>query len=65
MMIHLLPDMKVHCSTALLSLLFHLNHIVLRYVFQQSHSFLNHLYDLATNVALDDDLVKALRVLRD
>ena len=57
------PTAQTHTLT-FLGLLFNLNDIVFRHVLQQPDSLLYHLHTIATDVALHDDLVQPLRVLR-
>lgn len=64
--VHLLPNVHdMNRSAPLLPLLLYLYYVILRHILEKAHTILDHLDDVSAHVALNDDLVEALRVLRD
>lgn len=61
------PSELPECSlcTFLLRFVLHLHDIIYGYAFENTCALLNHLEDLAAHIALYDDLLLALSVLRD
>lgn len=48
----------------LLWFILHLHDIIDRYPFQNARSFVNHIHDLCADIALHDNLILALQILR-